>query len=1391
MMNLFLCVTAERRVFPVLLAVTCLLSLAAANPAAVSKQNTDSRAPAAKVRHVLDKHPDSYFFYVRDGVRLLPLADKGIDGATVKPTRLTGERPAPRIAFDTESAPADTAVMAATDIPLELQEEAGVPRSAARIRVGVPLPRYGLFSLANLQVLNPGGQEVPAQFSVLSRWPDRSFKYVLVQFSAPLKAGEKAVYTLRAGRGVRHRARARLKLLDSPETLRVESDCLTAEIDKKKFNFLKTISVNGNTVGNFSPEGLVMIDEHGRRFTSAAIPPDAVTVEEFGAERAVIRVDGKLAPINSGETLRYTARLFFMTKTPLVQLQITVVDAMLKHEFFDLNELFVQFQTAFHAKTLNAGIDGHKPVQGKLFRNFDEKSIQVDARTLGHRPLGWFELAESRKRRVNFAVCNMAYRWPKGVALQGNTVKIELLPPLPGRDFGLKLPQHLAFPFCEGKHRLRWGLAFTENLFFDFGGNLPSALPAAESDFPVIAVIPPSWYSTAGVLPGIDLPEPQLDTRYAEMLKNMLAARDTDREYGYSNYGDWFGERMRNWGNNEYDTAHGYFTAFIRTGNREFYRLGAAAARHQGDVDLLHAYGDPRYVGGNFVHGIGHSGSSDLPVAYWSYSVKAGGSVTARNGHTWVRGMLDFWQLRGDARVGDCALLAGEQILRQARMHKKTEAQIRRTSWPQIALCNLYSVFPDPVYLCGAAKYTDMHVKAQHATGGWPRQVARLGGAEGDVAFMIGLTAYAQCRYHELTGDPAAAASLIAAARRISSVYDRNTRGIPYDFSTDLSKKNFQTMHFCSFLASSLAYAALMTDDAELHRTAIELFELELSRGFNVKKDMSIVLAMQADLLKWLDQWYRRHPERQPPRYDREKFTGAYISRISPEFRARGVDRKTFKIVNSGGGSIQIERNILKNHEVEITLTDARGNNLFTARGEAEKNAWSIPIPSDAGSVLTLTIEDNNQSFWNVKTTSGTPVFLKLAGDTRFRRPNFRRYYFTVPAGTRSFAVRLVPNHHGFIQGVIRRPDGTVAAEGQGGKFAVSKSEPGKQAAIATRIEVAPTAAETAGDAIWSIDFAVLIDGGIDFEGIPPYVSTVPALLPKALREDTAQSDHDLSAWFTPEVVKKAAATPARYAGDKILGKTVRGDLRILRGEISGSRSDARNRMQRLRSAIMTGMNWPQPAKVKIAKVKSTFHSESAIPTEIWSAATTIHGVYPIGQLERLKGDGSVWKLAHDNQFLYFSGSFIDSDVKGESVTPWAGDGLELFFWSPGGENRYSELIISVGLGITLNQTYDYDLAGWRRKVNAEIEGVVVQDRITKFGFTIEAAVPMRAFRRDADGAIRFAVIRCSNEKSRQFLPFPLFYSAHNIFGFFSGKLDGESIHPDEFSRRWSMSPNS
>ena len=222
-------------------------------------------------------------------------------------------------------------------------------------------------------------------------------------------------------------------------------------------------------------------------------------------------------------------------------------------------------------------------------------------------------------RPVSQPWCTISGSWPKGLSADAGHVRIEFLPKQPGPDFGRELPHQLIFPFVEGFYRFKWGMSFTERVSFDFSGRVAPAELLAEADDPLVPVLPPAWYARTAALGRLAVPLGRQfalwDRHVANCFRDYLRARDADRCYGYFNYGDWYGERGRNWGNNEYDFAHGYFMQFARTGNRDYFRASLTAARHQADVDCVHAYPDPYYVGGNHEHSIGHTGMLDRRAA--------------------------------------------------------------------------------------------------------------------------------------------------------------------------------------------------------------------------------------------------------------------------------------------------------------------------------------------------------------------------------------------------------------------------------------------------------------------------------------------------------------------------------------------------------------------------------------------------------------------------------------------------------------------------------------------------------------------------------------------------------------------------------------------------------
>ncbi len=81
------------------------------------------------------------------------------------------------------------------EVRLRVSESAGISRENWPVTRGVPLPKGALGNLDSVGVEDADGRTVPAQFRVLSRWPEGSLKWVLSDFQADVPANGEAVYT--------------------------------------------------------------------------------------------------------------------------------------------------------------------------------------------------------------------------------------------------------------------------------------------------------------------------------------------------------------------------------------------------------------------------------------------------------------------------------------------------------------------------------------------------------------------------------------------------------------------------------------------------------------------------------------------------------------------------------------------------------------------------------------------------------------------------------------------------------------------------------------------------------------------------------------------------------------------------------------------------------------------------------------------------------------------------------------------------------------------------------------------------------------------------------------------------------------------------------------------
>ena len=573
----------------------------------------DRKVPKVADKGVPGLRPLSEYRYHDALVKLEKLADKGLTRQKVTPAdpiKLGRERPAP-LFVTTIRKPGPAGSIRRERVPVELLEEAGVARPAAAVSFGFPMPEGGAFDLENLRLLADSGQELPAQFTATAFWPGGSLKWVLVDFTAALAPRQNRHYAIELGSEVHRRPQTSpLKVENRPDRIIVVTGPLKVEVDPRRFDLFRSVWLDANGDGRFDaheqraasgPEGVRLVDEHGKQFTLSARAPDSVKIEQQGPQKVVLRVEGPYAAADGQCYMRYIARLVFRAGSPRVTLVFTHIDDYLDTEFTDVTSLTLPLVPAggIRSTAIPAGVSKASAADRAALFQADEAHCWLDRdgrREQGGQAPGTVE-CQTGSGRLSAVVHDFWQRWPKGLSADPRELRIELLPRQPGPDFGRGLPHYLLYPFVEGFYRFKWGMAFTERVTFDFGGREANGALLAEARAAVVPVVPAAWYARTKALGPLAAPlgeQFSLWDKYVEAsYRSYVNERARDRAFGYFNYGDWYGERERNWGNNEYDFAHGYFVQFARTGNRDYFRLALAAARHEADVDCVHAYPDP------------------------------------------------------------------------------------------------------------------------------------------------------------------------------------------------------------------------------------------------------------------------------------------------------------------------------------------------------------------------------------------------------------------------------------------------------------------------------------------------------------------------------------------------------------------------------------------------------------------------------------------------------------------------------------------------------------------------------------------------------------------------------------------------------------------------------
>ncbi|MBI2300522.1 MAG: hypothetical protein HYU66_16555 [Armatimonadetes bacterium] len=267
----------------------------------------------------------------------------------------------------------------------------------------------------------------------------------------------------------------------------------------------------------------------------------------------------------------------------------------------------------------------------------------------------------------------------------------------------------------------------------------------------------PVFPRTAGVWDSYDA---WFDRGYLRTEQDRIA----NRTFGWMSYGDWFGERVMNHGNSEYDLAWSCAVQWLRCLDRRYFDRGLEMARHYSTTDTIWGAPFDAQNGLVYAHSYNHVGT-DLPVDspllgtgdVAAYAKRFGqgffAGVVDRQGHIFQEGNWLYAALTGDPFLRECA----ERVCtnQSEKLTPAFDYDIERSGgWPLINAVAAYNFSGNPYYLNAARLMIERTLERQEArTGGFPHfhYGSETEGKQllGGKAFAVGILTHGMLRYLE------------------------------------------------------------------------------------------------------------------------------------------------------------------------------------------------------------------------------------------------------------------------------------------------------------------------------------------------------------------------------------------------------------------------------------------------------------------------------------------------------------------------------------------------------------------------------------------------------------------------------------------------------------------
>ncbi|MGE5530928.1 MAG: hypothetical protein ACM3VW_02265, partial [Bacteroidota bacterium] len=581
-------------------------------------------------------------------------------------------------------------------VELKVVEPSGKDRAGLPVTSGIPLPKSALYRAANTR-LTDAGVSLPLQARSEARWEDGSIKWLLLDTQVDLRAGETKNLVLEYGGTAATKAAAGLKIteMSGRDGIVVDTGALRAILPVAgKVEFRSA----GDKLLSTLDGSLTDKDGTVWRFI-----PESVRVVDAGPLRATVRVDGHYRAGERRHFLGSTLVSLYAGK-PYARTEALFGNDIVDVVMTPIKSLYLDVEGATTANATIGVLDG-EALTGtpgmQAGQQFDDSFVaQRASQPTGKRLAGWVKTDS-----MVLAMKDLWQQYPKSLSVTPQGVRVGLCPDIAPENLYANKPdeEKLYYYLRDGNYTFRRGMMKRHEMWLGPASEADEVVALAARHATMAAA--PEYYQVAKATGDILPATPKHFAMYDEILGGgvdaYVAERERSHEYGLMNYGDWWGERGMNWGNEEYDLQVGMLQQYMRTGDLRFFYVGEAAARHNTEIDTIHWAETPTrapnqslepVVGQIWVHSMGHTGGY-YPKDYKNMEVYGPGYSTNR-GHMWVGGNFLYGMMSGDPLVLDSARLAADWMA-GADCNNFEYGNAREPGWMSMAVMSAFRATRD------------------------------------------------------------------------------------------------------------------------------------------------------------------------------------------------------------------------------------------------------------------------------------------------------------------------------------------------------------------------------------------------------------------------------------------------------------------------------------------------------------------------------------------------------------------------------------------------------------------------------------------------------------------------------------------------------------------------